>query len=751
MNKNPLISFILPNYNNEHVLDLFFEKFIFHNTYDNYEFIIVDDGSEDNSLEVLYKWKNSGKIKNMLIIKEPHLGIINALNKALFLTKGEFIIRCDGDATIETSSFVEKFLEFYYINPEKIGVITSKVIADNGWLHALGRSVISVNGLLDRGKIPTEVIGNRKWDFATSVSKNFESIVNIPAEVDTALGVFTFFDRETAIKIGGFDKNYPLWIEDDDFFLSFRLYNKKCFYLPNIEICHRFSLRGNRNPNAWKRKKTFFTFKWLYRKNIKGDNTYHKLFNITFLKTKIDNQNDVKQYYIFNLKVLSLKYISWRSQILQNNYLYWNQKWGFNCLNPDLNLIKQKYKNTEILWSYDNNSFNIGVDILNKYHNLKNTKNNSNKKTKILLAYHKPAVLFKDNILTPIHLGRSLATKASKDGEISKEDFEWMRENMIGDDTGDNISHLNRYFCELTGMYWAWKNYDKLGNPDYIGFMHYRRFFIFNQPKKCWNIFDKYSHELIQSTANYHEQIFSCLHNDITVALPGLLPENIEKQYKMHAFHISKDFDLFKKIIQQEYPQYYDILEEYIQGHKAYFANMFIMNKELFFRYCDFMFSIVFKLHDSIEDYDKRNYQQIRAIGYLSETITGLFYKILEKEKLKIETLSLGIMMKNEVQKDIYPIFDKNSIPVVISCVHQEVKYLSVTLQSIIENSNFTNNYDIIVLNNEIDDLDKKRLLSMCPNNISIRFFDMFLFKIQNLSYNDNFFHYFYPVVHKFF
>ncbi|ELD0294987.1 glycosyltransferase, partial [Campylobacter jejuni] len=265
MNKNPLISFILPNYNNEHVLDLFFEKFIFHNTYDNYEFIIVDDGSEDNSLEVLYKWKNSGKIKNMLIIKEPHLGIINALNKALFLTKGEFIIRCDGDATIETSSFVEKFLEFYYINPEKIGVITSKVIADNGWLHALGRSVISVNGLLDRGKIPTEVIGNRKWDFATSVSKNFESIVNIPAEVDTALGVFTFFDRETAIKIGGFDKNYPLWIEDDDFFLSFRLYNKKCFYLPNIEICHRFSLRGNRNPNAWKRKKTFFTFKWLYR------------------------------------------------------------------------------------------------------------------------------------------------------------------------------------------------------------------------------------------------------------------------------------------------------------------------------------------------------------------------------------------------------------------------------------------------------------------------------------------------------
>ncbi|EOH9119425.1 DUF4422 domain-containing protein, partial [Campylobacter jejuni] len=108
-------------------------------------------------------------------------------------------------------------------------------------------------------------------------------------------------------------------------------------------------------------------------------------------------------------------------------------------------------------------------------------------KVKILVGYHKPAVLLKDDILTPIHLGRALATQASKDGEMSKEDFEWMCENMIGDDTGDNISHLNRYFCELTGIYWAWKNYDKLGNPDYIGFMHYRRHFIFDENDRTFS------------------------------------------------------------------------------------------------------------------------------------------------------------------------------------------------------------------------------------------------------------------------
>ena len=59
---------------------------------------------------------------------------------------------------------------------------------------------------------------------------------------------------------------------------------------------------------------------------------------------------------------------------------------------------------------------------------------------------------------------------------MSEKDYQWMLDNMIGDDTGDNISELNRNFNELTAIYWAWKNYDKLGNPDYIGLAHYRRF-----------------------------------------------------------------------------------------------------------------------------------------------------------------------------------------------------------------------------------------------------------------------------------
>lgn len=44
------------------------------------------------------------------------------------------------------------------------------------------------------------------------------------------------------------------------------------------------------------------------------------------------------------------------------------------------------------------------------------------------------------------------------------------------DDTGDNISLKNSSYCELTGMYWAWKN---LRGVDVIGLCHYRRYFDF--------------------------------------------------------------------------------------------------------------------------------------------------------------------------------------------------------------------------------------------------------------------------------
>ena len=71
---------------------------------------------------------------------------------------------------------------------------------------------------------------------------------------------------------------------------------------------------------------------------------------------------------------------------------------------------------------------------------------------KIFVTYKDRHKILKSNIITPIQTGRAIA----------REVFE----EMIGDDTGDNISHLNDKYCEASAMYWAWKNYEKIGNPE---------------------------------------------------------------------------------------------------------------------------------------------------------------------------------------------------------------------------------------------------------------------------------------------
>ena len=77
---------------------------------------------------------------------------------------------------------------------------------------------------------------------------------------------------------------------------------------------------------------------------------------------------------------------------------------------------------------------------------------------KIIIAIHKPYWVPTDSIYLPVQVGAA--------GKVSIENYQ-------RDDEGENISHKNAHYCELTGLYWAWKNL----KVDYIGLAHYRRHF----------------------------------------------------------------------------------------------------------------------------------------------------------------------------------------------------------------------------------------------------------------------------------
>lgn len=289
---------------------------------------------------------------------------------------------------------------------------------------------------------------------------------------------------------------------------------------------------------------------------------------------------------------------------------------------------------------------------------------NQNPSIKILVGYHKPATLLKDDILTPIHLGRSLATEASKDGGISENDYQWMCKNMIGDDTGDNISHLNRYFCELTGIYWAWKNYDKLDNPDYIGFMHYRRQFIFDESKvENLSIHENGWPWVVRSAQDQFpsyekNDILKCLDDgSIDMFIPKFFELNSPFNDNFYNFNTIEDWYPGEKLFIQnrnltighylckyilstskEFFEYKKLSEEYFLDCGYYPCNVFILKKEVFFEYCNFLFTLLFIVYEILEKNLKiRNLHEAREPGYCAELITTIFFlkKIQEGKKYK--------------------------------------------------------------------------------------------------------------------
>lgn len=277
---------------------------------------------------------------------------------------------------------------------------------------------------------------------------------------------------------------------------------------------------------------------------------------------------------------------------------------------------------------------------------------------KILVVSHKPFKNLPIPCFVPIHAGRAVAMEKSKDGKINNSDLNWMLENTIGDDTGDNISQKNRYYCECSALYWAWKNYEKLGNPDYIGLMHYRRHFIFNDDYFENNLKDDWHRALSYISENFID--------DRYLSNIGLSEENIISACKNYDFVVSKDtnfeliggynirqnyektipgvcvkdFDLMCEIIKKDYPQYIDVIDKNIDGYKTSLYQMFIMPKSLFFEYCEFLFDILFKIEGQV-NFENYTTNGKRTLGYLAERVLSVFVWKKQEENYKI--LKLGV------------------------------------------------------------------------------------------------------------
>lgn len=249
----PLVSVLLPMYNIEKYIEEAVLS-ILNQTYDNFEIIAIDDCSNDNTYnKVLELSKKDKRIK--LYKNKENLKIANTLNKAFYLSKGEYILRMDGD-DISLPDRLEKKLNFLMENPEN---------------DLVGCSVIAIN---ENGK----EIGKSRYCSDFNILKKI-------ARYNSPVSHIWLAKREVYEKLGGY-RNIPS-VEDYDFLL--RMITKG-FKFSNLSDYYGYKVRIGREGN------TINLFGLKQRK-------LHKLVYKYYLERLRTGQDSFNEESVLNLKI----------------------------------------------------------------------------------------------------------------------------------------------------------------------------------------------------------------------------------------------------------------------------------------------------------------------------------------------------------------------------------------------------------------------------------------------------------------
>ena len=208
---------------------------------------------------------------------------------------------------------------------------------------------------------------------------------------------------------------------------------------------------------------------------------------------------------------------------------------------------------------------------------------------KVLVAAHKPYWMPYDPAYLPVHVGAR-----------GKEPIPGLR----SDDDGDSISALNPYFCELTGVYWAWKNIDAA----YVGSAHYRRYFADRR------FGDK-------KTRIASGEALSRILDEYPVILPverNYFIETNRSQYD-HAHH-AIDLDMTREILVERHPEYVEAFDASMNRTHGHRFNMFVMRRDIFDEYCEWLFDVLFELQRRL-DISSYSPNDQRVFGFVSERL----------------------------------------------------------------------------------------------------------------------------------
>lgn len=212
----------------------------------------------------------------------------------------------------------------------------------------------------------------------------------------------------------------------------------------------------------------------------------------------------------------------------------------------------------------------------------------------------------------------------------------------LADDVGDNISELNCYYAELTGVYWLWKNEHI---SDYIGVCHYRRYLL-NQRGKMF-------------TASEIEELLSGTY-DIMTTKKVILDNSYYDGFSGR--HNIEDLIQTEQVIAEFYPEYLEHYQKLVHQNKTYFGNMMITDKHTFDQYAEWLFGIFFELQKRI-DPSKYDDYRMRVYGFISEFLLYVWVSYHNLKVLECDVAVIGEKKETiELKEQLSSYFQKGDI-----------------------------------------------------------------------------------------
>jgi len=189
-NWKPFISIIVPAYNEENLIEAALES-LARLTYPNYEIIVIDDGSTDNTLSIAQKIADHNPHIGFKLISQSNAGKSWALNTGIIHAQGEIVVCVDSDSRLNSEALLAGIPHF---NNPKVGAV-------GGFVDIINRNTLITN------------LQQLEYVIGLNFMRRGLSLFNIVTIVPGPIGMFR---KEAIVQAGGYSTNADCFAEDAD-------------------------------------------------------------------------------------------------------------------------------------------------------------------------------------------------------------------------------------------------------------------------------------------------------------------------------------------------------------------------------------------------------------------------------------------------------------------------------------------------------------------------------------------------------